>query len=301
MRWVTVFGGTGFLGRHIVKRLNGDGMAVRVAVRHPQRAPDAAASGAGPIVSIEADVRDETAVANAVAGVDAVVNAVSAYVEKGEVTYSSVHELGALNVARACKRQGVHRLIHISGISADGASHSKYIRARGRGDLAVQQAFPRAVILRPSVMFGHDDAFLNALAKIVRLTPIIPLIGGGLTRLQPVHVDDVAEAALHALQITDSAGKTYELCGPETHTLRQIVEMVASRLGRRRLYISIPLDVAHSLARFFEHLPVAPLTVAQVDLLREDNVLTPGVPGLSELGITPRRLQDSIAELAATP
>jgi len=300
MRWVTVFGGTGFLGRHILKRLNGDGIAVRIAVRHPQRAPDAAASGTGPIASIEADVRDETAVAKAVAGADAVVNAVSAYVERGDVTYKSVHELGASNVAKACKQQGVHRLIHISGIGADAASHSKYIAARGRGDLAVQQAFPGVVIFRPSVMFGRDDAFLNAVAKIVRLTPIIPLVGGGLTRLQPVHVDDVAEAALHVLQTPDSAGKTYELCGPETHTLRQIVEMVASRLGRRRLYISIPLDLADSLARFLERLPVAPLTVAQVDLLREDNVLTRGVPGLSDLGIVPRRIKDSIAELAAS-
>jgi len=232
--------------------------------------------------------------------VDAVVNAVSAYVEKDEVTYNSVHELGALNVARGCKQQGVQSLIHISGIGADAASDSKYIAARGRGDLGVQQAFPGIVIFRPSVMFGRDDAFLNTLAKIVRLTPIIPLIGGGLTRLQPVHVDDVAEAVLHVLQTPDSAGKTYELCGPETHTLRQIVELVASCLGRRRLYISIPMDVAHSLARFFEHLPVAPFTVAQIDLLREDTVLTHGVPALSELGITPRSLQDSIAELAAS-
>jgi NADH dehydrogenase len=248
-----------------------------------------------------ADVRDEGAVAAAVAGADGVVNAVSAYVEQGGITYRDIHERGAGNIARACHQQDLQCLVHISGIGADPASTSRYIGARGRGDLLVQQAFPRAVILRPSVMFGPDDAFLNVLAKIIRLTPVIPLIGGGWTRLQPIHVRDVAEAALRSLQNPGSEGHIYELGGAETYTLREITEMVAARMGRRRAFIPVPFALAHSLARLFELLPAAPLTVAQVDLLLNDSLPASGMPGLRELGILPHRLEDALADLPAAP
>jgi uncharacterized protein YbjT (DUF2867 family) len=220
MKLVTVFGGTGFLGRYIVEGLAREGVAVRIAVRHPDRAVLHAAPDGGQITSMVADVRDEGAVAAAVAGADGVVNAVSAYVEQGGITYRDIHERGAGNIARACNQQDVQCLVHISGIGADPASTSRYIGARGRGDLVVRQAFPRAVILRPSVMFGPDDAFLNVLAKIIRLTPVIPLIGGGRTRLQPIHVLDVAEAARRSLLTPGSEGHIYELGGAETYTLR---------------------------------------------------------------------------------
>jgi NADH dehydrogenase len=298
MRLVTVFGGTGFLGHHIVTRLGAAGATVRIAARHPDRRAVAATHGVGSLESIVADVRDERAVAKAVAGADSVVNAVSAYVERGDATYRSVHEEGAANVARISDQHGVQHLVHISGIGADAASMSKYISSRGRGDLAVQQAFPRAVVLRPSVMFGPDDAFLNALAKIIQIAPVIPLIGGGLTRLQPVHVDDVGEAVLRVLQNPGSNGKIYELGGPESYTLRQIIETVAARLGHRRRFIFIPFGLAHSLGRVFEFLPAAPLTVAQVDLLRNDNAPSQGMPGFGELGIVPHGLADAVAELA---
>lgn len=300
MNPVTVFGGTGFLGRHIVKRLSMEGVTVRVAVRHPERAVIDAPRGGGPIVPMAADVRNEGAVAAAIVGADSVVNAVSAYVEGRGVSYSTVHEHGASNVAKACERHGVRRLVHISGIGADPASSSRYIKARGRGELVVQQAFPRTVILRPSVMFAPDDAFLNVLAKIVRSTPVIPLIGGGWTRLQPVHVRDVAEAVRCCLQNPASDGKIYELGGPASYTLREIMGMVVAHIGRRRLFISIPLGPAHSLARLFEFLPAAPLTVAQVDLLRRDNVPTPDMPGLGDLGVIPQNLKDTIADLPTT-
>lgn len=300
MNPVTVFGGTGFLGRRIVKRLSVKGVTVRVAVRHPERAVIDAAHGGGPIVPMAADVRNEGAVAAAIIGADGVVNAVSAYVEGRGVSYSAVHEHGASNVAKACERHGVRRLVHISGIGADAASPSRYIRARGRGELVVQQAFPRAVILRPSVMFAPDDAFLNVLAEMVRLIPVIPLIGGGRTRLQPVHVRDVAEAVQRSLQNPGLDGKIYELGGPASYTLREIMEMVVAHTGRRRLFAPIPFGLAHSLAQLFEFLPAAPLTVAQVDLLRGDNVPRPDMPGLGELGIIPRSLKDTIAQLATT-
>lgn len=297
MTLVTVFGGTGFLGRHILESLSRSGVSVRVAVRHPNQG--ILSGGSSQITSVEADVRDEEAVAAAVAGADGVVNAVSAYVEKGGITYGDVHERGAINVARACLRQEVRRLIHISGIGADPTSTSRYIRARGRGDQAVQETLSHATILRPSVMFGHDDAFLNALAKIIRLTPVFPLVGHGRTRLQPVDVRDVAEAAQRCLRDPAAEGRIYELGGPGSFSLREIAEIVATRMGRRCVFVSIPFALAYPLARSSELLPAPPLTVAQLDLLLKDNLAAPDKPGLRELGISPRSIEEALSRLRA--
>jgi uncharacterized protein YbjT (DUF2867 family) len=268
MALVTVFGGTGFLGHRVVKCLTDAGETVRVAARHPTRIRAGDTSGGSErTLAIVADVRDEAAVAAAVAGADAVVNAVSAYVEKAGVTYEAIHVQGAIHIAEACERQGISRLVHISGIGADPASSSPYIRARGRGELAVRQTSPRATILRPSVLFACDDAFLNALARIARSSPIIPLIGGGQTRLQPVHAGDVAKAVHAALHNPTAQRAIYELGGPESYTLRAIFEMVLAQFRRRRLFVAIPFELAHPLARWLERLPRAPLTVAQVRLV----------------------------------
>jgi uncharacterized protein YbjT (DUF2867 family) len=211
---VTVFGGTGFLGRRIVARLVSDGTTVRVAVRRPERLHVGAPhDGLQRVHPFPADIRNEGSVIAAVCGVEAVVNAVSAYVETRDVPYSAVHVHGAANVAGVCARENVSRLVHLSGIGADSASRSGYIRARGEGELAVKQAFPGATIIRSSVMFARDDAFLNSLARIVRLSPIVPLIGGGSTKLQPVLADDVAEAVCRSLSDPVAPAKTYELGG----------------------------------------------------------------------------------------
>jgi uncharacterized protein YbjT (DUF2867 family) len=215
---VTVFGGSGFLGRRIVDRLTREGIRVRVAVRHPERAGIDASAATVQASSLAADIRDDDSVHAAVAGADAVVNAVSAYLEKGRITYASIHVEGAENVARACGRHNVGRLVHISGIGADPTSRAPYIRARGEGERMVQQAFPQETILRPSVMFAPEDAFLNALASITRSMPIIPLIGGD-TRLQPIHVSDVAAAVAVCLQDPATCGRIYELGGPEIYSL----------------------------------------------------------------------------------
>jgi NADH dehydrogenase len=295
---VTVLGGTGFLGHRIVKHLVREGVTVRVAVRHPERvSPALALRGTSRILPMAADIHDSSAVAAAVAGADAVVNAVSAYVEAGEVTYAAVHLEGARTVAEACARHGTGRLVHISGIGADPASSSAYIAARGRGELAVRRAFPPATILRPSVMFACDDVFLNALAGIATASPLIPLIGRGQTRLQPVHADDVAAATCRSLRDPASAALTYELGGPDSYTLRQILELILTRTGHRRVFIGIPFAVAAPLARLLERLPSAPLTLAQVDLLRSDNVPARDAPGLRHLGIQPHKLTDTIARL----
>jgi uncharacterized protein YbjT (DUF2867 family) len=299
MTQVTVFGGTGFLGRRIVKRLTREGATLRVAVRHPSRVNTLAKLVAsGRAVAVAADVRDPSTVAEAIAGSESVVNAVSAYVEKGGVTYTAVHVDGAGNIATACREKNVARLVHISGIGANPASQSRYIRARGLGELAVQKTFPPATVLRPSVMFAVDEGLLGVLEQLVRSTPIIPLIGGGRTRLQPVHVDDVAEAVYQSLRNPVAVGKTYELGGPETHTIREILDLVLARKGRSRRFVFIPFALASPLARVLERFPGAPLTVAQVDLLRDDSVLGTDTLGFDELGITPQKLRDTISHVA---
>jgi len=244
MTTVSVFGGTGFLGRRLVRRLAGEGASVRVAVRSPERARNVLPDP-DHVQVLRADVRDPASVAAAVAGADAVVNAVSAYVEKAGVSFESVHVQGARTLAQEAFAAGVARLVLVSGIGADPESASPYIRARGRGELAARQAFPGATVVRPGAMFGPGDALFGALADIVRLSPVVPLIGGGRTRVQPVYVEDVAEAIARVLAERGSAGQTYELAGPGAYTLRELVGFVLRLRGAdsddRRLEI---LDLA---------------------------------------------------------
>jgi uncharacterized protein YbjT (DUF2867 family) len=202
---ITVFGGTGFLGRQIVRRLADGGADVRVAVRHPERASFLAKAGkAGQITTVYADVWNEASVGPAVKGAEAVVNAVGDYVERGKATFEAIHGQGAMHVARASAMAGVRRLVHISGIGADPGSESPYVRARAVGERLVREAFPGATILRPSVMFGPEDEFFNQLAALARVIPVLPLFGSGAVKLQPVYVDDVAEAVAKAL-VTEGA------------------------------------------------------------------------------------------------
>jgi hypothetical protein len=200
----------------------------------------------------------------------------------------------------ACRRQNVSRLIHISGVGADPASRSEYIRVPSLGEVAVQKAFPPATILRSSVMFAVDGGFLSILEKLARSTPIIPLIRSGLTRLQPVHASDVGEAVYQSLLNPDASGKIYELGGPESYTMREISTWFWLVWGRSPYFISIPFALAPRLALALEFLPSAPLTVAQVDLLRSGSVPGTGTAGIVELGVTPPTLQDTISQPART-
>ena len=232
MTTVVVFGGTGFLGRRLVHRLAAAGVVVHVAVRHPEGALSALpAADLAQITFFRADVCDKTSIAAAMARADAVINAVSAYVEKGGVSFEAVHVQGAETVAREAVRLGVARLVLISGLGADPQSRSPYIRSRGRGELGVQQAFPDATIVRPSAMFGPGDALFGTLANLARLLPVLPLIGGGRTRLQPVYVEDVAEAVARILADPGTVGRTYELAGPEVYTLRDLVRFTCASLA----------------------------------------------------------------------
>jgi NADH dehydrogenase len=295
MTTVSVFGGTGFLGRRLVRRLAAEGATLRIAVRSPDRTRSVLrAADLDRVAVFCADVRDPVSVAAAVAGVDAVVNTVSAHVEKPGVTFESVHEQGAKTVAQEAAAAGVARLVLVSGIGADPQSASPYIRARGRGELAVRQAFPSATIVRPSAMFGPGDALFGTLADIVRLLPVVPLIGGGRTRLQPVYVEDVSEAIVGILADRGTAGQTYELAGPGVYTLRELVGFALRLIDKRRLLVPVPFAVADIQARLFEFLPSPPLTTSQVDLLRVDNVASGALPGFRDLNIRPKAVEDIV-------
>jgi uncharacterized protein YbjT (DUF2867 family) len=289
---VTVFGGSGFLGRRIVRRLAEDGAEVRVAVRHPERAVRLAHAGKGGRVSaVRADVWDEATVPPAVAGADAVVNTVGHYVERGDASFEAIHGQGARHVAEAAAAAGVRRVVHISGIGADPASDSPYVRARAIGERLVREAFPAATILRPSVMFGPDDAFLNTLAGLARVLPALPLFGSGEVRLQPVYVDDVAAAIAKALVAPAAAGQLYELGGPRIYSYKALVRLVLEQTGRARLLLPVPYAVWHALAAVTAPLPRRPVSRDQVRLMQKDNVVSPGALTFADLGITPTALE----------
>lgn len=281
-----MFGGTGFLGRRIVRKLVADGWRVRIAVRHPEAQDGDAEIPKNP-VALQADIRDEEAVARAVDGASTVVNAVSLYREDAtnEATFRSIHEESAGRVALLSKTVGAARVLHISGIGADAASTSRFIRSRGRGEQNVFDAFPDATVVRPSAMFGEGDGFFNNMAGIVRRSPVFPLIGGD-TRLQPVDADDVAKSIAALADSEAGKGETLEFGGPDIATMREIVEWLFSRLRRRRLILPIPLPIALAQARCLELLPSPPLTVSQVELLRKDNVVT-GLSGFDIAGTSP--------------
>jgi NADH dehydrogenase len=301
MTTVVVFGGAGFLGRRLVRRLVTEGMTVRVAVRHPDPAQiELRSMGFDRFTVVPADVRDQASVAAAIAGANAVVNTVSAYVERGGVTFEAVHVQGAETVAREAVAAGVTRLVLVSGIGADADSGSSYIRARGRGEQVVRQEFPGATIVRPGAMFGPGDALFGTLADLARLLPVLPLVGGGHTRLQPVFVEDVAEAIASILADPRTVGRTYELAGPGVYTLRELVRMTLHLMRKRRLLIPLPFAVAEIQARLFEFLPDPPITTGQIDLLRADNVASGALPGLRELNIQPKTVEEVVPTYIGT-
>lgn len=287
-RHVTVFGGSGFLGRQIVRRLADGGAHVRVAVRHPERAAFPPKDGnVGRISAVHADVWDAASVAPAVEGSEAVVNTVGHYVERGNATFEAIHGRGAFHVARTSAREGVRRLVHLSGIGADPASNSPYVRARGRGEALVKDVFPGVTILRPSVIFGPDDAFFNRLAALARAMPVVPLFGRGETKLQPVYVGDVAKAVAKALAMPAAEGKIYELGGPRVYPYKALVELVLARIERRRVLMPVPYFVWEILAAVMAPLPNSPLSRDQVKIMRQDNVVNSQALKFEDLGIVP--------------
>ena len=296
-RIVTVFGGTGFLGSRVASHLPGQSLSARIASRHPDRIPSPSAGTA--LQSTLADINDKDAVAAAVAGAYGVVNAVSCYVERGTETFHAVHVDAAERLARQAQRAGVERYVHVSGIGADVTSRSRYIRNRGEGELAVQAAFANAIIIRPAVMFGRDDAFLNTLVKLLKRLPAYPMFGRGLTRLQPAYVEDVALAIARALQPTAENPATYELGGPRIYTYEELLKVVARRLGKTPVLFSVPFPIWHSLARIAEMLPGSPLSRNQVELMEIDTVASAGIPGFDAFGIDPQPVEYVLEQILA--
>jgi NADH dehydrogenase len=297
---VTVFGGTGFLGRRVALHLLDHGFAVRITARHPERAPPLLAPDRAGAVAVRADVHDAASVAAALAGAFAAVNAVSLYVERGgRETFRAIHVEAAARIARLAREAGVERLVHVSGIGADPASSADYIRARGEGEIAVRDAFPAATLIRPSVMFGPDDHFLTTLVRLLRILPVYPLFGRGSTRLQPVCVEDVAEAIARVIGGATGADRPcYELGGPRTYTYAELLRSIADRIGTRARLFPLPFALWEVVAFLSEFAPGAPLTRDQVALMRRDNVASPDLPGLRDLDVAPTALEDVVPAVA---
>src|SRR5216684_6457212 len=247
-RTVAVFGGTGFLGRCIVRHLRAHEFAVRIASRHPDRGHRLFGRDDPQLQSVGANIHDERSVADALAGAYCVVNAVSLYVEHGPETFHSVHVESAQRVAAQAHRAGVERLVHVSGIGADAASPFRYIRKRGEGELAVRAAFNDALFVRPAVMFGPNDAFLTTILTLLRQLPIYPMFGRGLTRLQPAYVEDVAEAIGRTMQRAETPSTIFEFGGPRVYSYEEILKEVARQAGVAPLLIPVPFAVWHALA-----------------------------------------------------
>ena len=263
---VTVFGGTGFLGRRIVRHLHDKGYSVRIASRHPKPAGDDDPQ----LRPIAADIHDRQSIASAIASAFGVINVVSLYVARGTETFHTVHVAAAERLAREARDAGVERLVQISGIGADAQSASPYIRARGQGEQAVRAAFAGADVIRPAVMFGPDDAFLNALIKLLRRFPVYPMFGEGQTRLQPADVEDVAEAAARVMQRSEKGPLTVECGGPRVYSYQELLTTIARAARVKPILVPVPFGLWHALTWVAEVLPGAPITRSQVELMQVD-------------------------------
>jgi len=290
---IAVFGGTGFLGSQVARELCDAGHAVRIVSRRPQL-PGWAEPGDS-LELVTADIASEEEIRQAVAGARGGINAVSLYVENKRATFEDVHVQGAGRLADVARAAGVETFIQVSGLGVDTASRSSYVRARARGETAVIEAYPKAVILRPSVLFGPDDVFLARLADLARL-PAIPLFGRGEALLQPVHVVDVARAMVRLLGEAAPERRLYELGGPDRLRYRDTVRLVMTHLERERPLLPIPFSLWHLAVLPLAVLPSPPLTRDQLYMLAEDNVVGEGVGTFADLNIQPRSLRESLPD-----
>lgn len=281
----TVFGGAGFIGRYIVRRLAKQDYVVRVVTRQPDRARFLMTQGrVGQIVPIAASVAEDEALARAVAGAGVVVNLIGILHERRAGDFGRIQGETPGRIGAAAAAAGVRRMVHLSAIGADAASPSLYARSKAEGERTLRGAFPGATILRPSVVFGPEDQFFNRFAAMAQAMPFMPVVSG-TTRFQPVYVGDVADAAMAALTRPEAAGQTYELGGPRVMTMREVLRFVLDTTRRRRRLVEMPMGLMRLQAGLLEHLPSPPITRDQLLLLGRDNVASPGVPGLAELGV----------------
>jgi uncharacterized protein YbjT (DUF2867 family) len=289
---VTVFGGSGFLGRHLVRALLKRGWRVRAAVRRPDLAGHLQPLGMiGWVQPVQANLRYRWSVDRAVTDADAVVNLVAILNESGRQRFDAVHAFGARAVAEATRKAGIDKLVHVSAIGADPQSISAYSRSKAAGEAAVFETLPDATVFRPSIMFGPDDHFFNRFAGLARMLPALPLFGGGHTRFQPVFVGDVASAIADAVEGKVKRGTVYEVGGPEVKTFRECMEIVLAEIDRKRLLVPVPWALARAAAHVLQLLPKPLLTVDQLRQLQVDNVVSDAAESegrtLEDLGIDP--------------
>ena len=283
-----MLGGSGFIGRYIVKRLAARGEVIAVGCRNAEAAKYLKPLGdVGQIVPLNIGIGDATLLPAFLAGNDWLVSCVGILRETGTQTFELVHHIGPARLARFAREAGVDRFVHISAIGADPRSSSAYARTKAAGEQAVRDAFPTVTILRPSVVFGPEDQFFNRFASMAMFSPVLPLIGGGETRFQPVYVGDVADAVVTCLEDPATAGRIYELGGPKIYTFRQALELVLSEIRRKRPFVDLPFGLAALQARLMAILPSPPLTPDQVELLKSDNIVSSGALTLASLGLTP--------------
>jgi uncharacterized protein YbjT (DUF2867 family) len=290
-RLITVFGGSGFLGRYLIQRLAKNGDRIRVAVRNPNLALFLKPMGdVGQIQIVQANLRHQGSIDAACAGADAVVNLVGILNESGTQTFKALQAEGAARVAAGAAKSGVGRLVQISAIGADSDSLSAYARSKAQGEKAASAAFPDATIVRPSIIFGAEDNFINRFASLAKLSPFMPLICGD-TKFQPVYAGDVADAIVAILNDSATRGKTFELGGPQVFSFKQILDYILHEIQAKKIYLPIPAFAAKIMAFFAGMLPSPLLTVDQVKLLEEDNVVSKGAKGLKDLDILPTPLE----------
>jgi uncharacterized protein YbjT (DUF2867 family) len=294
---ITVFGGSGFVGRHTVRALARAGYRIRVATRRPHLAQDLRVMGVvGQVQLVQANVRVKSSVDRAVAGAHGVVNLVGVLNESGRQTFSRLHALGAKTVAQAAADAGIERMVHVSAIGADVQSASRYARSKADGEAHVREAMPSSAILRPSIIFGTDDGFFNRFASMARFVPALPLFGGGQTRFQPVFVGDIAKAILAAFENYDARGEVYELGGPGTYSFEDLMRFILETIDRPRFLVPLPYMAGTLVGILGEMSAILPwvepvLTRDQLAQLRVDNVAADDAKGFDELGIVPETVE----------
>ena len=294
-RVVTVFGGSGFIGRHLIRRLAEQGATIRVPTRHPERVGYLRPLGeVGQIVPLAWNARDPQAVAPLVTGATDVVSLIGVLFESASGDFEALQAELPGHIGTAARAAGAGRLVHVSAIGADPASPSAYGRTKAAGEAAITESFPGAVILRPSIVFGPEDDFFNRFARMAQVSPILPLIGGGRTRFQPVYVGDVADAIIAGLTRDDVSGRLFELGGPGVRTFRELLEYLLRVLGRRRMLLPLSFKLAKQQARIMQFLPEPPLTVDQVIMLERDNVVGDGALELADLGVPATPLESIV-------